>query len=297
MGMMTLRSALPVAFCLSVLVMAGTASAEPSIADIQWAQRVLTEKGFDIGGRANGQMTAQTHKALKAYQSANGLPASGELDNATVDKMMAGRKAQPTMGTLGAPRPGTDRRNLEKDVVPRAAPTQRVTTDEGGDVINTPSISGGAMGGGDPNWTPSAGAPSGSRSGSAGAVPTTGGAAPAMVSPNPSADLSATTRTSWSDYARPAAAATFAGTLLALLGAWWMSGRRRRSSGDAPAPTPAHRREPVFERPTGSRRRGDPDQGPSLTASRPKSEPRQEQRRFEPRDMLTATRPGLSTRS
>ena len=76
--------------------------------DVQWAQTILKEKGFNIGGRANGQMTPQTKAALSAYQKSVGLPQTGQLDQATVNKMMGERqsKAAPTMGNLAQQRPG-----------------------------------------------------------------------------------------------------------------------------------------------------------------------------------------------
>ncbi len=109
------------------------ALAESSAADIQWAQIFLKEKGFDIGGRANGQMTAQTRAALGSYQKSVGLPASGQLDAATTAKIMGERekKATPTMGSLSKSQIGQSPR--EREVVPRAAPTQRV--DSGNETI------------------------------------------------------------------------------------------------------------------------------------------------------------------
>lgn len=102
------------------------ARAEASVADIQWAQTILKEKGFNIGGRAKGQMTPETRSALSAYQKSVGLPATGNLDQATIAKMMSERekKASPTMGSLSKSQVGQTRH--EKEVKPRAAPTGRV---------------------------------------------------------------------------------------------------------------------------------------------------------------------------
>lgn len=117
-----------VAVVVSALTM-GTpapARAEASVADIQWAQTILKEKGFNIGGRAKGQMTPETRSALSAYQKSVGLPATGNLDQATIAKMMGERekKASPTMGSLSKSQVGQTRH--EKEVTPRAAPTGRV---------------------------------------------------------------------------------------------------------------------------------------------------------------------------
>ncbi|CAO3363266.1 peptidoglycan-binding domain-containing protein [Azospirillum palustre] len=104
----------------------GPAWAEASVADIQWAQTILKDKGYNIGGRAKGQMTPETRSALSAYQKSAGLPATGNLDQATIAKMMGEResKAAPTMGSLSKSQVGQTRR--DKEVAPRAAPTGRV---------------------------------------------------------------------------------------------------------------------------------------------------------------------------
>lgn len=104
----------------------GSARAEASVADIQWAQTILKDKGYNIGGRAKGQMTPETRFALSAYQKSAGLPATGNLDQATIAKMMGEResKAAPTMGSLSKSQVGQTRH--DKEVAPRAAPTGRV---------------------------------------------------------------------------------------------------------------------------------------------------------------------------
>ncbi|CAO3428504.1 peptidoglycan-binding domain-containing protein [Azospirillum doebereinerae] len=111
----------------------GTAWAEPGAADIQWAQTFLKDKGFNIGGRAKGQMTPETRSAISSYQKSVGLPANGQLDSATVAKMMGERekKASPTMGSLSKSQVGQTPR--DREVAPRAAPTQRV--DSGNETI------------------------------------------------------------------------------------------------------------------------------------------------------------------
>ncbi|MBK1839435.1 peptidoglycan-binding protein [Azospirillum sp. YIM B02556] len=117
-----------IALVVSALTMAtpGSARAEASVADIQWAQTILKDKGYNIGGRAKGQMTPETRSALSAYQKSAGLPATGNLDQATIAKMMSEResKAAPTMGSLSKSQVGQTRH--DKEVAPRAAPTGRV---------------------------------------------------------------------------------------------------------------------------------------------------------------------------
>ncbi len=135
------RRAVALAVVVPVLaggVLGGTPALAQSTADIQWAQTILKEKGYDIGGRANGTMHPETKSALSKYQAAHGLPATGQLDKATVDKMMGERqgKAAPTVGNLaqqkiGGGGPGQAPREPQREVVPRAAPTQRIDSGNG----------------------------------------------------------------------------------------------------------------------------------------------------------------------
>lgn len=225
----------------------GAAGAEPGIADIQWAQRILTEKGFDIGGRADGRMTPPTRAAIKKFQAASGLPQTGDLDAATVDKMMVGRPAKPGVGALSVPKPGS--RVVERDEKPRAAPTQRVGTEGGGDVVNPTIVSGVPQGAGDfqPDRPASGG---GAATPRAGEAPTPLGATPAApVTPRSSSPA---------DWLRPLLAAILAGVLAGFGGIWWLSGRPRRSRDEEPTGrgAAAPRTDPVFEAP---RRPSEPD--------------------------------------
>lgn len=169
----------------------GSAWAEASTADIQWAQTFLKDKGYNIGGRAKGQMTPETRSALSAYQKSVGLPATGNLDQATVNKMMGERekKAAPTMGSLSKSQVGQTRH--EKEVTPRAAPTGRVES-------GNESVGGMAQFGGAPVSAPSAPSSSSSAGHSAPAAaprPTAPAAASASVAPvaaRPAAGPSAT---------------------------------------------------------------------------------------------------------
>lgn len=119
-----------------------------SVADIQWAQTILKEKSYDIGGRANGQLTPQTRAALSRYQKDHGLPATGNLDQATVNKMMGERSAKTpgTMGNLADPKTGAPAnvpRVAPKEVAPRAAQRSGdVDTTGGGEVTLGPVVRG-----------------------------------------------------------------------------------------------------------------------------------------------------------
>lgn len=127
-------------------VLAGMAGApalanEPAAADVQWAQTILKEKGFNIGGKANGQMTAQTRAALSQYQKSVGLPATGTLDSATVAKMMGDRKTSGTVSNLASQKPGSTPKLTEREVMPRAATRAGdVHSQGGGDVMLGPIV-------------------------------------------------------------------------------------------------------------------------------------------------------------
>jgi carboxyl-terminal processing protease len=54
--------------------------------DIRRAQEALKGKGFDPGA-ISGRMHAKTQEALRQFQKANDLPATGVLDQKTADKL------------------------------------------------------------------------------------------------------------------------------------------------------------------------------------------------------------------
>lgn len=55
-------------------------------ADIQEAQTGLAKDGY-YKGKPTGQMDADTRKALKAYQKANNMPATGKLNDSVLVKL------------------------------------------------------------------------------------------------------------------------------------------------------------------------------------------------------------------
>ena len=278
----------------------GSAWAEASTADIQWAQTFLKDKGYNIGGRAKGQMTPETRSSLSAYQKSVGLPATGNLDQATINKMMGERekKAAPTMGSLSKSQVGQTRH--EKEVAPRAAPTGRVES-------GSESVGGMAQFGGAPVSAPSSPSSSSSASHSTPAAaprpsvaasgPVTSSAAP-QSAPRPPASASegpapqaaprgavsattpdgkpapveepATVGGGTSVWQSNAVRAGVAGLLAATLGgigfAWWRSGRGVDPLSRAPAGDDRPREsrvEPSFGAP---RRREELTTGPRLTA-------------------------------
>lgn len=111
--------------------------AQAGPADIQWAQDTLKSKGYDLGGRVSTKWTEGSKRALSNFQRANGLPATGELDAATMAKLGAARTVSPTMGTLGAPPPGGGSGGApratrhEAPPQPKAVPTGRVGSEGG----------------------------------------------------------------------------------------------------------------------------------------------------------------------
>jgi peptidoglycan hydrolase-like protein with peptidoglycan-binding domain len=68
----------------------GASAAQPAKAgdggDIERVQKALKEKGHDPGP-VDGVMGPQTSAALRAYQKAEGLNATGRLDDATLAKL------------------------------------------------------------------------------------------------------------------------------------------------------------------------------------------------------------------
>lgn len=88
------------------MVLALTAAyvfADPA-ADVQRAQQALKEAGHDPGP-IDGVMGARTRSALEAYQKAQGLEVSGQLDGATAAKL--GGEASQT-GPSASPKTGGD---------------------------------------------------------------------------------------------------------------------------------------------------------------------------------------------
>lgn len=208
------------------------AAAQTSPADVQWAQETLKSKGYDLGGRASAKWTDGSRRALSAFQRAQGLPATGELDAATMAKLSAVRAAPSSMGVLGAPPPagsaasgGGARR--EAPPQPKAVPTTKVGA-EGGEA----GVIGGVT---------------------LGQAPTAAGHAPSAVpvprvdaqenAPAPNAApraqvfggdgapaggaLAADSSFQAANWMRYGAGGLLAATLAAMGWGWWRSGRRR----------------------------------------------------------------------
>ena len=74
-------------------------------ADVAQAQRALKAQGLDPGP-IDGSLGPQTTAALRAYQKAQGLPVTGQLDDATRAKLGDAAGAAPS----ASPRTGGDTR-------------------------------------------------------------------------------------------------------------------------------------------------------------------------------------------
>lgn len=271
------RRAVALAVVVPVLaagLLAGAPVRAQSTADIQWAQTILKDKGYNIGGRANGQMHAETKAALGKYQAAHGLPVTNQLDKATIAKMMGERegKAPATVGNLaqqkiGGGGPGQAPREPQREVVPRAAPTQRIDSGTG-------SVGGGAQFSAGPPATSgspssggfSSGVPAGAPASASHAPSTTASSQGPVPQAAPRASVTATTPSGqpvpvvepaadsgsmlpgWAaNGARYGVMGVIGATVLGIGLAWWRSGR-----ANAARPAPRNdgprdqRREPSF---------------------------------------------------
>ncbi len=89
---------------LLVIGSGGGAAAQPAAADpeVEAAQQMLRTLGYDPGP-ADGRMGGRTRRALQAFQGANGLPVTGEIDAATRTRLLA---PPPGVRVVRAPQPG-----------------------------------------------------------------------------------------------------------------------------------------------------------------------------------------------
>lgn len=224
------------------------ATAEPSKADIQWAQTVLKERGF-YQGRENGDFNDATRSALSAFQKKSSLPVTGRLDAATTAKLLEGRKASSTVGTLGAPRDPA-KSNAQPAAAPSkpvAAPTQRISSASEAEQNLIGGISRNATGLEEsPSAAPRAAIQGEALPGSV-AAPTEDGPSGLFVP----------------EWVRMTIAGVFGATLLGAAFLWWSSGRRSRGRYKPASdyePASAARREP---------RLGARNDGPELRAAPP----------------------------
>ena len=74
--------------------------------DIKKVQEALKEKGQDPGP-ADGVLGAQTQKALRAFQSANGLKSTGRLDAETAKALGVEGGSSSSMGSSRSPSSGS----------------------------------------------------------------------------------------------------------------------------------------------------------------------------------------------
>ena len=88
-----------------LLALTSTQAAAQPAGDMKRAQQALKQAGHDPGP-IDGVMGARTRAALEAYQKAQGLEVSGQLDAATVAKL--GGPGKP--GPSASPQTGGDTR-------------------------------------------------------------------------------------------------------------------------------------------------------------------------------------------
>ncbi len=110
------------------LALAAAGVAARGSADLQWAQQVLKDKGFDVG-KPNGEMSQKTRAALSSYQRISNLPVTGELDAGTTASLLASRTQPSGGGQLALPPAPSRAQPQSRDAgaaKPLAAPSARV---------------------------------------------------------------------------------------------------------------------------------------------------------------------------
>jgi peptidoglycan hydrolase-like protein with peptidoglycan-binding domain len=90
---------------------AAPSASQPDRAQVERVQKALKDAGHDPGA-IDGVMGARTSAALKAYQTKEGLSASGQLDDATMAKIGGGQAAQAS--------PSSNREQTGGDTKPSA---------------------------------------------------------------------------------------------------------------------------------------------------------------------------------
>ncbi len=209
-----------------------TVAAPQGSADLQWVQERLKEHGFDPG-RPNGERTARTKAALSAFQRSVGLPATGEADRATLDRLMAGRPASPSVGNLAAPLHGHGSaagHDEGREVTPtvHAVPVGRVGA---GGIGDQPMLGAGGVPRAAPSGTVSTQTAPGVP-GAAGEAPEDGASGGALVV---------------SEWVRDLVIGVIAAIFSGFAGLWWWSGRRPARPQSQRASTRAFERiEPGF---------------------------------------------------
>jgi peptidoglycan hydrolase-like protein with peptidoglycan-binding domain len=107
-----------------MFVMTTTPGFAAGDARVERAQQALRDAGHDPGS-IDGVMGARTTAALKAYQEKQGLPVTGQLDDATAAKLSSGHAAASPSST----QTGGDTKASSVD--PAAASTTGANAGEG----------------------------------------------------------------------------------------------------------------------------------------------------------------------
>jgi peptidoglycan hydrolase-like protein with peptidoglycan-binding domain len=100
-----------------LFVLLGTIALVRADQTIESAQQMLKDQGFYYGA-VTGEKNSDTVAAIRRYQIRNGLPVTGELDEATLRSLRSSASASPLPATTNAPSatPGTaDLRDGERE--------------------------------------------------------------------------------------------------------------------------------------------------------------------------------------
>jgi len=84
----------------------GATVGQPSQSQIQQAQQQLKSQGLYTGS-IDGVVGPETQSALSQFQRQNGLPATAQLDEQTMDKLLSGSPSRTTGSSTYSPPAGT----------------------------------------------------------------------------------------------------------------------------------------------------------------------------------------------
>jgi len=120
----------------------GMEASTPGPSDVRQIQQALKDKGFDVGP-IDGQLGPQTEQALRSFQQAQGLQATGQID-------------QKTMAALGVQ---AGQQSMQGATPPQGTPAQGGGAEQGagGAATSSPSTTG-SMPGGQSSQSPPSGA-------------------------------------------------------------------------------------------------------------------------------------------
>jgi peptidoglycan hydrolase-like protein with peptidoglycan-binding domain len=95
-------------------VLLGTIALVHADQTIESAQQMLKDQGFYYG-EVTGEKNSDTAAAIRRYQIRNGLPVTGELDEATLRSLRSGASASPPPATTNTTPDTADLRDRERE--------------------------------------------------------------------------------------------------------------------------------------------------------------------------------------